>query len=179
MKANLYYVNRFNLHGAAPTMTIQASRLVCTLAALALTLALGFWGRPSASGQGLAGSDDKAREFVVESYYQAKWGYAEEFLRLYKKNHLPILKKLRDEGRILRIDAAKPRYHATEDSRWDYRVTLTFRDSAAAHDPAREEAVKKELYPDQDALRKEEQRRFEILNSHWDVVVDVVDLDGK
>jgi hypothetical protein len=145
-----------------------------------MIISMGFWGRPSASGQGLASSgESKAREFVVESYYQAKWGYAEEFLRLYKKNHLPILKKLRDEGRILRIDAAKPRYHATEDSRWDYRVTLTFRDSAAAHDPAHEEAVKRQLYPDQDALRKEEQRRFEILNSHWDIVADDVDLDAK
>jgi hypothetical protein len=153
------------------------SRPVCSLAVLSLTLSLGFLGRPSASGQGLVGSGEgKVREFVVESYYRAKWGHAEEFLRLYKKNHLPILKKLQEEGRILRIDAAKPRYHATEDSRWDYRVTLTFRDSAAAHDPAREEVVKKQLYPDQDALRKEEQRRFEILDSHWDVVVDSVDL---
>jgi hypothetical protein len=101
------------------------------------------------------------------------------FLRLYKKNHLPILKKLQEEGRIVRIDAAKPRYHATEDSRWDYRVTLTFRDAVAAHDPAHEEAVKRQLFPDQGAIRKEEQRRFEILDSHWDVVVDGVDLDAK
>jgi hypothetical protein len=28
-------------------------------------------------------------------------------------------------------------------------------------------------------LRKEEQRRFEILNSPWDVVADDVDLDAK
>jgi hypothetical protein len=161
-------------------MTIQRPRLAFTLAALVLTLMLGFYGRPSASGQGVTTSGDaKAREFVVESYYRAKWGYAEEFLRLYKKNHLPILRKLQEEGRIIRIDAAKPRYHATEDSRWDYRVTLTFRDSAAAHDPAYEEAVKRQLYPDQDALRREEQRRFEILGSHWDVVSDGVDLDAK
>jgi hypothetical protein len=50
------------------------------------------------------------------------------------------------------------------------------RDSVAAHDHAREEAVKKQLYPDQDSLRRAEQRRFEILDSHWDVVVDSVDL---
>jgi hypothetical protein len=55
---------------------------------------------------------------------------------------------------------------------------LTFCDSAGAHDPAREEAVRKRLYPDQDqdAHRKEEQRRFEILDSRWDVVVDGVGL---
>jgi hypothetical protein len=141
---------------------------------------LSFWGRPSASGQGPAKSGEaKAREFVVESYYKAKWGHAEEFLGLYKKNHLPILRKLEAEGRIVGIDAAKPRYHSTEDSRWDYRVTLTFRDAAAAHDPAYEDAIKKQLYPDQDTHRKDEQRRFEILDAHWDVVVDGVDLNAK
>ena len=161
-------------------MNTQTLRSVGTLAGMVLVFYLGTWVRPSASGQELdkAGAA-KGREFVVEGYYRAKWGHADEFLRLYKKNHLPILKKLKEEGRILRIEAMQPRYHSTEESRWDYRVTLTFRDSAAAHDPAHDEAVKQQLYPDQDALRKEEQRRFEILSSHWDVVVDGVDLDAK
>jgi hypothetical protein len=161
-------------------MNTQTLRSVGALAGMVLVLYLGFWVRPSASGQELnnAGAA-KGREFVAEGYYRAKWGHADEFLHLYKKNHLPILKKLKEEGRILRIEAMQPRYHSTEESRWDYRVTLTFRDSAAAHDPAHDEAVKQQLYPDQDALRKEEQRRFEILSSHWDVVVDGVDLDAN
>jgi hypothetical protein len=121
----------------------------------------------------------KAPPFVVEGFYRVKWGYADEFLRLYKKNHLPVLKRLRDEGRLLRIEVEKPRNHAAERSRWDYRVRLTFRDADAAHDPSYEEEVKKQLFSDQDAYRTEESRRFEILDSHWDVVVDVVDLDTK
>ncbi|MBI1738789.1 MAG: hypothetical protein HYR58_06025, partial [Acidobacteria bacterium] len=31
--------------------------------------------------------------FVVEYYYKAKWGYADEFIRLFKKNHFPLLQK--------------------------------------------------------------------------------------
>ena len=31
--------------------------------------------------------------FTIENYYKVKWGYAEEFLSLYKKNHYPLLKK--------------------------------------------------------------------------------------
>ncbi|MEP7343595.1 MAG: hypothetical protein ABI977_38095, partial [Acidobacteriota bacterium] len=31
--------------------------------------------------------------YVVEYYYKAKWGFADEFLTLFKKNHLPVLKK--------------------------------------------------------------------------------------
>ena len=29
--------------------------------------------------------------YVIEYYYKAKWGHAEEFLGLFKKNHLPVL----------------------------------------------------------------------------------------
>jgi len=161
-------------------MTATTSRPAWAVAALALTVTLGLWGRSSASGQGPKESGEaKASPFVVESYYRAKWGHADEFLRLYKKNHLPVLKKLQEEGRILRIEAVTPRFHATEDGRWDYRVTLSFRDAESAHDPAHEGAVKKQLFPDQDAYLKEEQRRFEVLDSHWDLVVDGVDLSAK
>jgi hypothetical protein len=160
-----------------PTATPRSGR---ALAALAVTLSVTFAQHPWASGQGQEKTHElQSHEFVVESYYRAKWGQSDEFLCLYKKNHLPILNKLKEEGRIIRIEAVKPRYHATEDGRWDYRVVLTFRDAAAAHDPGREEAIKRELYTDQEALQKEEHRRFEILDSHWDVVVDGVNLNTK
>jgi hypothetical protein len=109
--------------------------------------------------------------FAVEYYYKAKWGFADEFARLFRKNHLPILKKQIETGRILEIEAEKPRYHATEDGRWDYRVTIVFRSAAAAADASGEEALKKQLFPDQETFRREEQRRFEILLAHWDLPV--------
>jgi hypothetical protein len=31
--------------------------------------------------------------FTIENYYKAKWGFAEEFINLWKTNHYPILKK--------------------------------------------------------------------------------------
>ena len=117
------------------------------------------------------------RPFVAEYYYKARWGYADEFIRLFKKNHLPVLKKQIETGRILRVSAVKPRYHATEDGRWDYRVTIVFKNVAAAHDTSGEEAIKKELFPDQENFKREEQRRFEILLAHWDVPIEDVDLD--
>jgi hypothetical protein len=42
-----------------------------------------------------------------------------------------------------------------------------------------EEALKKQLFPDQETYQKEEQRRFEILLSHSDVPIKSVDLEGK
>lgn len=114
--------------------------------------------------------------FVADYYYKAKWGYADEFIRLFKKNHFPILRKQIETGRILSVTAAAPRYHATEDGRWDYRVTIVFKNMAAASDQASEEPIIKQLYPDQDTFKREEQRRFEILLGHWDVPVVNVDL---
>jgi hypothetical protein len=115
--------------------------------------------------------------FAVDYYYKARWGQADEFLRLFKKNHYPVLKKQVETGRLLSVGAVRPRYHATEEGRWDYRVTLVFRSVAAAHDNSAEEALIRQLYPDQEAFRREEQRRFEILEAHWDVPLLPVDLE--
>jgi len=109
--------------------------------------------------------------FVVEYYYKAKWGYAEEFARLFRKNHLPVLKKQIESGRFLEVKAEKPRYHATEEGRWDFRVTIVFRGAAAAAEGSGEEEIKKQLFPDQETYRREEQRRFDILLAHWDLPV--------
>src|SRR5713226_1873308 len=128
---------------------------------IAVMLALGFGLFLSVLSptQGQSKSGDEA--FVADYYYKAKWGYADEFIRLFKKNHYPVLKKQIETGRILQVTAVKPRYHATEDGRWDYRVTIVFKNVAAAHDPSSEEAIIKQLYPDQVMYQHEEQRRFE------------------
>lgn len=85
--------------------------------------------------------------FVVEYYYKAKWGHADEFFKLFKKNHYPVLKKQVEMGRIARVWMDQPRYHTTEDGRWDYRVTIVFKNSAAANEPFDEDALKKQLWP--------------------------------
>ena len=119
----------------------------------------------------------KDEPFVAEYYYKAKWGYADEFIRLFKKNHYPVLQRQVEQGRILKVTATKPRYHATEDGRWDYCVTIVFKNAAVANDSSGEEAIVKQLYPDQETFRREEQRRFEILLAHWDVPIVNVPLD--
>jgi hypothetical protein len=115
--------------------------------------------------------------FTVDYYYTARWGYADEFLRLFKKNHYPLLKKQVETGRLVSVSAVRARYHGTEEGRWDYRVTLVFRSVAAAHDQSAEEGLIKQLFPDQDTFKREEQRRFEILQAHWDVPLLPLDLE--
>jgi len=117
------------------------------------------------------------KPFVVEYYYKAKWGHAEEFLKLFKKNHYPLLKKEVEMGRMLKVWMDQPRYHTTEDGRWDYRVTIVFKNAAVANEEFDEDALKKQLFPDQETYQHEEQHRFQILEAHWDLPIKTVDLD--
>ena len=140
------------------------------LAVLAVVLALPLTTPLYAQGaqpQGGAG-----QPYSVEYYYKAQWGHQQEFLDLFLKNHWPLLKKIQSTGRILSLKIESPAYHTTEDGRWDYRVTIVYKDSTVATSAnPDEEAFIKQLWPDQATYQKEEQRRFEILVAHWDLPV--------
>ncbi|MDB4901302.1 MAG: hypothetical protein JWQ63_583 [Mucilaginibacter sp.] len=114
---------------------------------------------------------------TIESYYKTKWGYADEFIALWKKNHYPLLKKLLEKGDILSIKAETPIIHSSEDSRWDFKVILTFKNEHLALDYSIVDPFKKQLFPDQESYKKAEQHRFELIIAHWDVLVEAVVLN--
>ena len=58
-------------------------------------------------------------------------------------------------------------------------MTIVFKNATMANEAFDEDALKKQLWPDQDTYNREEQRRFEILDAHWDLPVKTVDLDRK
>jgi hypothetical protein len=115
--------------------------------------------------------------FTIENYYKVKWGYADEFISLWKKNHYPLLKKAIEKGDIISIVASRPRLHVSEETRWDFRVTIIFKNSALAYDDNLLTPYKKALYPDEEKLKKDEQHRFELLLAHWDVEVKKENVD--
>lgn len=141
--------------------------LLFVLSAAVFTAASGPLFAQGAPPQGGAG-----QPYTIEYYYKVQWGHQQEFLDLFLKNHYPLLKKIASTGRILALKVESPAYHTTEDGRWDYRVTIRYKDSTVAttSNPD-EEAFIKELYPDQATYKREEQRRFEILAGHWDLPV--------
>jgi hypothetical protein len=153
------------------SMSQRAMRLGGLLAAATIL----FAGYSAVHAEQSAAAEGKEQPYVVEYYYKAKWGHADEFLALFKKNHYPVLKKEMELGRILKVSMIAPRLHATEDGRWDYRVTIVFKNATIANDNFDSAALIKQLYPDQETYKKEEQRRFEILDGHWDVPVKEVD----
>ena len=114
--------------------------------------------------------------FIIENYYKVKWGYADEFINLWKTNHYPLLKKAIEKGDIISVSAEKPKLHSGEDTRWDFKVTIVFKNAVLAFDANLTTPYKQQLYPDLEKLTKDEQHRFELLLAHWDVMVENVEL---
>lgn len=146
---------------------------------LLATLCVGLPTMAAAQQDSASIGNAQDKPFVIEYYYKVKWGYADEFITLFKKNHYPLLKKQVEMGRMLKVSAAAPRYHTTEDGRWDYRVTIVFKNATVANDGFDEKALIKQLYPDQDTYKNEEQRRFQILDAHWDLPIKDLDLNAQ
>src|SRR5882672_1927359 len=90
----------------------------------------------------------KDETFTIENYYKVKWGFAEEFINLWKTNHYPLLKKAIEKGDLISVNAEKPKLHSGEDTRWDFKVTLVFKNAALAFDADLTTPYKKQLYPD-------------------------------
>ncbi|HTT64358.1 MAG TPA: hypothetical protein VMG35_21045 [Bryobacteraceae bacterium] len=136
-----------------------------------LALLLSVLGRPLfAQGAPPQGAPDQP--YTMEYYYKVQWGHQQEFLNLFLKNHYPLLRKIVESGRMLSVKIEEPANHMTEDARWDYRVTIRFKNSTVATTAnPDEDRLIKQLWPDQDTYRREEQRRFEILLAHWDLPV--------
>ncbi|HEX5074774.1 MAG TPA: hypothetical protein VFW03_16265 [Gemmatimonadaceae bacterium] len=142
-----------------------------SLQALSLSLSLLFLTQPVAA-QGAPAQGGANQPYTMEYYYKVQWGHQQEFLQLFLKNHYPLLQKEVETGRILAVKIETPANHMTEESRWDYRVTLTFKNSTMATSTNPDEAAMiKQLWPDQATFTREEQRRFEILLAHWDLPV--------
>jgi hypothetical protein len=137
-----------------------------------LSLLIACFVAAPALAQGAPPQGGADKPYTIEYYYKVQWGHQQEFHDLFLKNHYPLLKKIQSTGRMVAIKIEAPAYHTTEDGRWDYRVTITYKNSTVATTAnPDEEAFIKQLWPDQETYKKEEQRRFEILAAHWDLPV--------
>lgn len=124
----------------------------------------------SVFSQGAPPQGSADQPYTMEYYYKVQWGRQQEFFQLFLKNHYPLLMDGVKKGRMVSVKIETPSNHMTEDSRWDYRVTIKFKNSTVATTADTEEqTVIKRLWPDQETYKREEQRRFEILLAHWDL----------
>jgi hypothetical protein len=110
-------------------------------------------------------------------FYKVKWGFQDEFLDLFQRNHYPVLKARLDAGHYASIRTFTPAYHGDGRADWTFAVELVER-AGSTGVPTEQEIVRK-LYPDQAKFRKEEARRFELLEAHWDVPLTPVDFTAR
>lgn len=106
---------------------------------------------------------------TVAYYYKVRWGFQQDFERLYMKNHYPIMAAEKEQGRIRRLEIFRPTFHGDGRADWTFLVVITYASWAALGTPVDEDALARKIVPDFDSYKKEEQRRFEMLEAHWDV----------
>lgn len=69
--------------------------------------------------------------FVVEQTYWIRPGKELQFIAMFEKNRVPLLRARMKDGDILWMRLSKPQFNATHDQ-WDLRVTVAWRDADTA-----------------------------------------------
>jgi len=115
---------------------------------------------------------------TIAYYYRTRWGCHDEFVALFERNHWPVLHEQLAAGRFLAVEAVTPRFHGDGAAGWDFLVTITYRDWAAVESHSDAEIARR-LFPDQERFEVEERRRFELLEAHWDVVLQAHPLPDR
>jgi hypothetical protein len=115
---------------------------------------------------------------TVEWVYRIRYGYQDEWFRIFRKYQVAILERQKQLGYVKDYTIWAPGLHTSEESRRDYRVIIT----RASHDapPGESEAeVARQLLADQDAFHRDENRRWELTANPWDLPIHAVDLDTE
>lgn len=128
-------------------------------------------GGGSRGGGGERATERGAGPVTIAYYYRARWGAIDEFIALFERNHWPILRDQLASARFLDVRAYRPRFHGDGRADWDFLVTITYRDWAAVEEHS-DAAITARLFPDRTRHVAEERRRFELLEAHWDVVLE-------
>jgi hypothetical protein len=114
---------------------------------------------------------DAGKPVTVQYFYRIRWGFQDEFVELFERNHWPLLRAQMESGRMLDVRAYTPRFHGDGRGDWTFEVTITYRDWAAMEEHT-DPAILARLYPDAEKLEREERRRFELIEAHWDVPLE-------
>ena len=144
----------------------------------AAALAILFAGLPQARAQQTASNaavSASDKPYLVEWVYRVKWGYSDEFWQIFKKYQIAALNRQKELGYVTSYTVYRPSLHTGEDIRWEYRVVITYKNQASS---VHEGEVVKQLFPDQAAMKREENRRWQITDAHYDLPIHTIDPNG-
>jgi hypothetical protein len=154
--------------------SLRAQLLLFAVMVLVITLV----GVPQVRGQQRTANASVSavdKPYLVEWVYKVKWGYADEFWQLFKKYQIATLNREKELGYVTSYTVYRPGLHAGEDSRWEYRIVITYKNiSVSGHGSE----VEKQIFPDQATMKREENRRWELTEAHYDLPIRVIDPNG-
>jgi hypothetical protein len=110
--------------------------------------------------------------YPAEWVYRVKYGYQDEWWRLFQEYQIPALDEQKRRGFIRSYKVVKPELHTSEDSRWDYRIEIVWNGFEGS---THEEEVARALFPDTAARKRDENRRWELTANHWDLPIREID----
>jgi hypothetical protein len=139
-----------------------------------VAIAMPSFAQQAPSGSSSANSP-AGKPYLVEWVYKVKWGHAEEFWEIFKKYQIATLNREKDLGYVTSYTVYRPGLHTGEDTRWEFRVVISYKDQASAGHGAE---VERELFPDRVAQKREENRRWEITEAHYDLPIHAINPNG-
>jgi len=145
-------------------MIARVTRVLAAASALALA--------GLAAGAGAQAQPAAEKPYQVEWVYRVKYGFQSEWWTIFQKYQIAILDREQQLGYVTRYVVVRPGLHTSEDSRWDYRVVITYPNYAGA---THEGEVDRLLFPDRASEARDEQRRWELTLNHWDLPIREVD----
>jgi len=110
--------------------------------------------------------------FQEEWVYRVKYGFQGEWWRIFQKYQIAALDEEKRRGYVLDYTVVRPGLHTSEESRWDYRIVITFKDRDST---THEDEVLSALFPDTAAVKRDENRRWELTTNHWDLPIRQID----
>jgi hypothetical protein len=110
--------------------------------------------------------------YIVEWVYKVRLGHEDEFWQIFRKYQIATLNKEKEQGSVLKYEVFRPGLHTSGDHRWSYRIVIYYKDSTSS---SRAAAIEKELFPDQAAMKREETRRWDLTEDHWDLPIRQTD----
>jgi hypothetical protein len=116
------------------------------------------------------------KPYLVEWVYKVKWGHADEFWQIFKKYQIPVLNREKELGYVTSYTVYRPGLHTGEDTRWEYRIVITYKNLASSGHGSE---ITKQVFPDQATLKREENRRWELTEAHYDLPIRIIDPNGN
>jgi hypothetical protein len=145
------------------------------IVSLGIALACGPHARAQQSSANATASSSSDKPYMVEWVYKVKWGGADEFWQIFKKYQIATLNREKELGYVTSYAVYRPGHHMGEDSRWDFRIVITYKNIASS---VHGSEVEKQVFPDQATMKREENRRWGLTEAHYDLPIHTIDPNG-